>query len=357
MTDVDQTGEPSARRVYSTDYKVAILAEYGRLDAAGRAALRRREDLSSNLIWSWQQGRTRTSRQRRQFSTQDKYDLLDEYDRLRGAARREFMARNGLYKSLLALWRRHRREGRLVGRPTTPSPPLPPATAGRRHMSADAIAADLHSMIESGRYQPGAKLPPYRLIAQVYAVSTSTAARVVAMLREAGLVEGAQGRGVYVSDPGRGTTALPRPQPGRRRYWYSRDEDAEIRRRHEAGEGIPQIATALGRDPASVQYRVQALRLSRPPGLPQVAIDATAVLALYNNGRGKTIRAIAAELGCSYGGVWRVIDKAEAPRRLSWSRRQRPPQPASAPERGVDEVYRSMVEGGAASRSDSGTVQ
>ncbi|GAB3951830.1 winged helix-turn-helix domain-containing protein [Micromonospora vulcania] len=62
------------------------------------------------------------------------------------------------------------------------------------------IAADITARIESGEYQPGAKLPSYAQIGDLYSVSFSTAARAVALLRDRGVVVGAPGRGVFVRD-------------------------------------------------------------------------------------------------------------------------------------------------------------
>jgi GntR family transcriptional regulator len=60
------------------------------------------------------------------------------------------------------------------------------------------IAADIEARIRSGEYQPGAKLPSYSQLAELYSVSFSTAARAIALLRDRGLVVGAPGRGVFV---------------------------------------------------------------------------------------------------------------------------------------------------------------
>lgn len=60
------------------------------------------------------------------------------------------------------------------------------------------IAADITARIEAGEYAPGAKLPSYSQLADLYSVSVSTAARAVALLRDRGVAVGAPGRGVYI---------------------------------------------------------------------------------------------------------------------------------------------------------------
>lgn len=63
------------------------------------------------------------------------------------------------------------------------------------------IAADITARIEAGEYEPGAKLPSYSQLADLYSVSISTAARAVALLRDRGVAVGAPGRGVYIRQP------------------------------------------------------------------------------------------------------------------------------------------------------------
>lgn len=63
------------------------------------------------------------------------------------------------------------------------------------------IAADITARIEAGEYKPGAKLPSYSQLADLYSVSISTAARAVALLRDRGVAVGAPGRGVYIRQP------------------------------------------------------------------------------------------------------------------------------------------------------------
>jgi GntR family transcriptional regulator len=60
------------------------------------------------------------------------------------------------------------------------------------------IADDIAARIATGEYPPGAKIPSYSQLAELYSVSVSTAQRAVMVLRERALVTGVQGRGVFV---------------------------------------------------------------------------------------------------------------------------------------------------------------
>ncbi|MGW9193070.1 winged helix-turn-helix domain-containing protein [Micromonospora chersina] len=71
-------------------------------------------------------------------------------------------------------------------------------------LSYTDIAADIVERIKGGEYEPGAKLPSYSQLADLYSVSFSTAARAIALLRDRGIVLGAPGRGVFVADRARG---------------------------------------------------------------------------------------------------------------------------------------------------------
>ncbi|MFJ2640421.1 GntR family transcriptional regulator [Streptomyces sp. NPDC087511] len=68
------------------------------------------------------------------------------------------------------------------------------ATAPRIH----EIASDLRARIEAGEFPPGSKLPSTRELAEQYAISAQAIARVIALLKGDGLVEGRQGAGVFV---------------------------------------------------------------------------------------------------------------------------------------------------------------
>lgn len=60
------------------------------------------------------------------------------------------------------------------------------------------IADDLAERIRRGEYPPGAALPKYRELADLYSVSQATAARAYGLLRDRGVVVGEPGRGMFV---------------------------------------------------------------------------------------------------------------------------------------------------------------
>ncbi|MFG2480990.1 GntR family transcriptional regulator [Streptomyces fagopyri] len=62
------------------------------------------------------------------------------------------------------------------------------------------IATDLRSRIDSGEFAPGEKLPSTRLLSEHYAISAQAIARVIALLKAEGVVEGKQGAGVFVRE-------------------------------------------------------------------------------------------------------------------------------------------------------------
>ena len=52
-----EVGERASRRTYTARYKLEVLAEYERLDKAGKGALLRREGLYTSLISAWREQR------------------------------------------------------------------------------------------------------------------------------------------------------------------------------------------------------------------------------------------------------------------------------------------------------------
>ncbi|MEV0459575.1 winged helix-turn-helix domain-containing protein [Catellatospora methionotrophica] len=67
-------------------------------------------------------------------------------------------------------------------------------------MSYTQIADDLADRIKSGEYPPGSKLPSYNELSTLYSVHFGTIARVIALLRDRGVVIGSPGRGTFVPD-------------------------------------------------------------------------------------------------------------------------------------------------------------
>ncbi|MGN9807306.1 GntR family transcriptional regulator [Micromonospora sp. L32] len=62
------------------------------------------------------------------------------------------------------------------------------------------IADDLRRAVQNGEYEPGAKLPSGRELAKQYGVALMTVTNAIGLLRDEGLVESWQGRGVFVAD-------------------------------------------------------------------------------------------------------------------------------------------------------------
>ncbi|MBE1487694.1 winged helix-turn-helix domain-containing protein [Plantactinospora soyae] len=63
------------------------------------------------------------------------------------------------------------------------------------------IAQDIRNKIASGEYKPGDKLPSLRELIAIYDVSAEPVRSALLILQAEGLLEGHQGKGVYVTDP------------------------------------------------------------------------------------------------------------------------------------------------------------
>lgn len=63
------------------------------------------------------------------------------------------------------------------------------------------IALDLEQRIRAGEYPPGAQLPSYARLAELYSVSPTTAQAAIRELRAMGYTASVLGRGVFVADP------------------------------------------------------------------------------------------------------------------------------------------------------------
>ena len=63
------------------------------------------------------------------------------------------------------------------------------------------IAEDLRAQIASGEYPPGSRLPTKTELMAQYHVAVNTVERAIKELRQAGLVETAQGAGMFVREP------------------------------------------------------------------------------------------------------------------------------------------------------------
>ncbi|SCL38064.1 regulatory protein, gntR family [Micromonospora pallida] len=62
------------------------------------------------------------------------------------------------------------------------------------------IAQDIRDKIASGEYGPGAKLPSLREMSAQYGVSAEPVRSALLILQSEGLVEGHQGKGVFVAE-------------------------------------------------------------------------------------------------------------------------------------------------------------
>jgi GntR family transcriptional regulator len=63
----------------------------------------------------------------------------------------------------------------------------------------DQVAAQIRRAIADGEVKPGERLPPARHLAAVMHVNTNTILRALRLLRDEGLLELRQGRGIRVS--------------------------------------------------------------------------------------------------------------------------------------------------------------
>lgn len=72
---------------------------------------------------------------------------------------------------------------------------------------ADLIRAD----IQSGKYQPGSKLPTYRELADEHGVAAMTVQSAFRVLKDEGLISSQQGRGSFVRSDQLSAPAEPAP--------------------------------------------------------------------------------------------------------------------------------------------------
>lgn len=70
----------------------------------------------------------------------------------------------------------------------------------RRVSDRQRIAQDIRDKIASGQYAPGDKLPSLRELIAHYGVSAEPVRSALLILQAEGLVEGHQGKGVYVTE-------------------------------------------------------------------------------------------------------------------------------------------------------------
>jgi GntR family transcriptional regulator len=63
------------------------------------------------------------------------------------------------------------------------------------------VTRDIREQIASGRLKPGDKLPSFASLCAQYEVSNTVIRAAMLLLKAEGLIDGRQGKGVYVSDP------------------------------------------------------------------------------------------------------------------------------------------------------------
>ena len=109
------------------------------------------------------------------------------------------------------------------------------------------IADDLRRVIRSGKLAPGKRLDSSRELAAAYGVAPMTVHQAMRVLRDEGLVESWQGRGVFVRTDAPPQIAADLPS-----------EVAAIRRR--VDELAAQVSTSVSTDVADLKRQVGALQ-------------------------------------------------------------------------------------------------
>jgi len=65
----------------------------------------------------------------------------------------------------------------------------------------EQLAQILRERITAGEYRPGRKIPSLMALTDESGLSQNTVKRAISQLKDEGLLEGVQGRGVFVVDP------------------------------------------------------------------------------------------------------------------------------------------------------------
>jgi GntR family transcriptional regulator len=63
------------------------------------------------------------------------------------------------------------------------------------------VARDIREQISSGQLKPGDKLPSFAALCEHYQASSTVVRTAMLLLKAEGLIEGRQGKGVYVMNP------------------------------------------------------------------------------------------------------------------------------------------------------------
>jgi AcrR family transcriptional regulator len=178
------------------------------------------------------------------------------------------------------------------------------------------IAAELRGRIARGELRPGERVPSAREITRSFGVAVATASRVLAALREDGLVHVVPGVGTLVSAPDGPASAGPPARPAPRATGRA-DEAAGLGGRAAAGPspvaGLRTAAGATGSPAGAVAGGAARSRRARTAtrALDLRRIVATAVAVADAEGLdGLSMRRVAAELGAGPMSLYRhVADK------------------------------------------------
>ncbi|MGV9804572.1 winged helix-turn-helix domain-containing protein [Micromonospora chersina] len=63
------------------------------------------------------------------------------------------------------------------------------------------VARDIREQVSSGQLKPGDKLPSFVALCEHYEVSNTVIRAAMLLLKAEGLIDGRQGKGVYVANP------------------------------------------------------------------------------------------------------------------------------------------------------------
>ncbi|AEB47342.1 MULTISPECIES: winged helix-turn-helix domain-containing protein [Micromonospora] len=63
------------------------------------------------------------------------------------------------------------------------------------------VARDIREQVSSGQLKPGDKLPSFASLCDQYKVSNTVIRAAMLILKAEGLIDGRQGKGVYIANP------------------------------------------------------------------------------------------------------------------------------------------------------------